>query len=109
MCPQVRRHIIGPMLDQLNEHLSLEGAAIAHLKLFDRTDSSYLKAGIVHNGDEPMVEGDLLPRPNGSTRCSSPARESEARTTAARGRSGASVGTGGPEQIRDPGVHAWLS
>jgi hypothetical protein len=58
--PASPAHVIGPMLEQLNEQLSLAGATIAHLKVFDRTQSSYLKAGILQNGQEPLVEGDLL-------------------------------------------------
>ena len=58
--PASPAHVIGPLLDQLDAQLSLVSAAIAHLKLFDQTDSSYLKAGIVQNGQEPSVEGDLL-------------------------------------------------
>lgn len=58
--PSSPARLIGPMLEQLNDRLSDEGAAIAHLKLFDRTPTSNLKAGIVENGQEPMVEGDLL-------------------------------------------------
>ena len=58
--PASPARIVGPLLDQLDTQLSIAGAAIAHLKLFDQTDSSYLKAGIVQNGQEPTVEGDLL-------------------------------------------------
>ena len=52
--------VIGPLLDSLDQRLTVGGAAIAHLKLFDQTASSYLKAGIVANGGEPSVEGDTL-------------------------------------------------
>ncbi len=52
--------VIGPLLDSLDERLTAAGAAIAHLKLFDRTASSSLRAGIVRNGEEPSVEGDVL-------------------------------------------------
>jgi hypothetical protein len=58
--PSSPAHLVGPLLDQLDAQLSAAGATIAHLKLFDQTASSHLKAGIVQNGEEPTVEGDLL-------------------------------------------------
>lgn len=58
--PASPSRIVGPLLDELDTELSRIGAIIAHLKLFDQTDSSYLKAAIVDNGQEPAVEGDLL-------------------------------------------------
>jgi hypothetical protein len=35
------------------------GAVIAHLKIFNRTETGYIKAAICRNGAEPDVDGDL--------------------------------------------------
>jgi hypothetical protein len=56
--------VAGPFLDRLEELLTAAGAAIAHLKLFARARTGYLKANICHNGDEPAVEGHLIARPS---------------------------------------------
>ena len=48
--------IVGPLLDRLDRDLP----AIAHLKVFDRAASGYIKAGLTAKGQEPAVEGDLL-------------------------------------------------
>ncbi len=58
--PSSPSHVIGPLLDSLDAALARRGASIVHLKLFDQTQSSYLKAAIVHNGQQPVIEGDLL-------------------------------------------------
>lgn len=58
--PASPSHFVGPLLDRLEEQLSSAGARIIHLKIFDQTDSSYLKASMVLNAPEPSVEGDLL-------------------------------------------------
>ncbi|MES1257683.1 MAG: GTP-binding protein [Acidobacteriota bacterium] len=55
--------LLGPLLDDLDQRLSSEGAIIAHLKLFDQTRSGYLKAGISGNGELPGLDGDLLGEP----------------------------------------------
>ncbi len=52
--------IVGPLLDQMEEQLTAQGIPIAHLKIFDRTTSGWIKASISTNGDEPVPEGDLL-------------------------------------------------
>ena len=52
--------IVGPLLDRLEEELTAQGIHIAHLKVFDRTSSGWIKASISTNGDEPVPEGDLL-------------------------------------------------
>jgi Ni2+-binding GTPase involved in maturation of urease and hydrogenase len=48
--------IVGPLLDRLDRDLP----AIAHLKVFDRAASGYVKAAVTAKGREPAVEGDLL-------------------------------------------------
>lgn len=56
--------VAGPFLDRLEELLTGAGAAIAHLKLFARAHTGYLKASICRNGEQPAVEGDLLALPS---------------------------------------------
>ena len=58
--PSSPANVIGPLLERLDTSLSEVGVKVVHLKLFDETPSSYLKAAIVRNGQEPSVEGDLL-------------------------------------------------
>jgi Ni2+-binding GTPase involved in maturation of urease and hydrogenase len=48
--------VAGPLLDDLEQRLP----AVAHLKIFDRTTTGYVKAAITTKGQEPAVEGDLL-------------------------------------------------
>jgi Ni2+-binding GTPase involved in maturation of urease and hydrogenase len=48
--------VAGPLLDALDRDLP----AIAHLKIFDRAASGYVKAAITGKGQEPAAEGDLL-------------------------------------------------
>jgi Ni2+-binding GTPase involved in maturation of urease and hydrogenase len=55
--------VVGPLLERLDAELTRAGAPIAHLKIFDRAPSGYIRAGICRNGDEPSVEGDLLASP----------------------------------------------
>jgi hypothetical protein len=55
--------IVGPLLERLDAELTRAGAPIAHLKIFDRAPSGYIRAGICRNGDEPSVDGDLLASP----------------------------------------------
>ncbi len=55
--------IVGPLLERLDAELTRAGAPIAHLKIFDRAPSGYIRAGICRNGDEPAIEGDLLASP----------------------------------------------
>jgi hypothetical protein len=54
---------VGPLFDELHRMFTDAGAAIAHLKVFDRTATGYLKATICANGDEPRPEGDLMADP----------------------------------------------
>ena len=55
--------VVGPLLERLDEELTRAGAPIAHLKIFDRAPTGYIRAGICRNGDEPSIEGDLLASP----------------------------------------------
>jgi Ni2+-binding GTPase involved in maturation of urease and hydrogenase len=56
LCPSC---LVGPLLDALDRDLP----AIAHLKIFDRCASGYVKAAITAKGQEPAAEGDLLAEP----------------------------------------------
>ncbi len=56
--------VVGPLLEKLDEELARVGAPIAHLKVFDRAPSGYIRAGICRGGDAPSVEGDLLASPS---------------------------------------------
>ena len=49
--------VIGPLLDDLDRALTAAGLQIVHLKLGDDSLSGYLKASIVRNGEEPVVQG----------------------------------------------------
>jgi Ni2+-binding GTPase involved in maturation of urease and hydrogenase len=53
--------LIGPWLDNLQS--ALRHAPIAHLKIFDQTPATYLKAALTNNTGEPIVEGDLTASP----------------------------------------------
>jgi hypothetical protein len=55
--------LIGPWLDTLQSALQSAGAKIAHLKLFDQTPGSYLKAALTSNTGDPAVAGDLTASP----------------------------------------------
>ena len=55
--------VVGPLLECLDRELTRAGAPIAHLKVFDRAPTGYIRAGICNNGDQPSVEGDLLASP----------------------------------------------
>ena len=52
--------IAGPLLDQLNGALTAGGIEIAHLKIFDRAATGWVRASISSNGDEPQPQGDIL-------------------------------------------------
>lgn len=49
----------GPLLEELDRLLTEKSIAVAHLKVFDRTEAGYVKATICANGEEPKPEGDL--------------------------------------------------
>jgi hypothetical protein len=55
--------LVGPLLERIDAELTRAGAPIAHLKIFDRAPTGYIRAGICRNGDEPSVVGDLLASP----------------------------------------------
>jgi hypothetical protein len=55
--------LAGPLLDDLDRALTAAGISIAHLKVFDRAASGFIKASICANGDEPVPDGDLLAEP----------------------------------------------
>ena len=50
--------LVGPLLDQLDRALTAAGARIAHLKIFDRARTGYLKASVCRNGEAPSTDGD---------------------------------------------------
>lgn len=56
--------VVGPLLETLDTELTRAAAPIAHLKIFDRAATGYIRAGICNNGDVPSVEGDLLAPPD---------------------------------------------
>jgi Ni2+-binding GTPase involved in maturation of urease and hydrogenase len=51
--------VVGPLLEGLDAALTAAGLHVAHLKLIDESASGYLKASLVRNGEEPVVEGML--------------------------------------------------
>lgn len=55
--------VIGPLLDALDEAFTADGMQIVHLKISNETDSGFLKAALIANGQEPAVEGDLAASP----------------------------------------------
>lgn len=57
--PQSPAQLIGPFLESLQRAI----ANIAHLKIFDRTPNSYIKAAVTSGEEEPSIEGDLLAAP----------------------------------------------
>jgi CobW/HypB/UreG, nucleotide-binding domain len=57
--------LLGPLLDRLDAALSAGKIPIAHLKAIVTSPTGYLKAAIVGNGQEPVIEGDLDASPAG--------------------------------------------
>lgn len=55
--------MVGPLDEEIDGALTRTGAAIAHLKVFDRARTGWIKASISRNGEEPGVDGDLLASP----------------------------------------------
>ena len=56
--------LAGTLLDELDRLLTEAQVSIAHLKVFDRAPSGYVKAGICANGEDPQPEGDLAASPS---------------------------------------------
>lgn len=56
--------VAGPLLENLDDHLTQAGAVIAHLKVYVQSRTGYVKASICDNGQEPIAEGDLLSSPS---------------------------------------------
>jgi hypothetical protein len=50
---------VGPFFDGLQDALTNAGISIAHLKVFDRSPTGWLKVAVTANGEEPAVEGNL--------------------------------------------------
>jgi len=61
--PRTPALLCGPLLDELEQQLSKAGIVIAHLKIFDRTATAWVKASVSTNGGEPVPEGDLMADP----------------------------------------------
>jgi hypothetical protein len=57
--PMTPASVVGQLLDHLNDALTADGIAIAHLKIMDCSSSGWLKAAICANGEEPVIDGDL--------------------------------------------------
>jgi hypothetical protein len=55
--------LVGPVLEDLEGRLTEAGIRIAHLKVFDRASSGFIKASICGNGEAAEVDGDLLADP----------------------------------------------
>jgi len=55
--------VAGPLLDDLDRALQAEGIPVAHLKIFDRTQTGHVKVSLVATGEEPIAEGDLMAEP----------------------------------------------
>jgi hypothetical protein len=51
--------VVGPFLDRLDETLTGEGIAIAHLKVLDQSPAGHIRASLCRNKEEPMVDGML--------------------------------------------------
>ncbi len=56
--------LAGPLIDAIEANLSHAGIGIAHLKVFDRCGTGFLKVSICRNGDEPQPDGDLVASPD---------------------------------------------
>jgi hypothetical protein len=56
--------VAGPLLDRICEALTLAKIEIAHLKVFDRTASGWVKAAVTASNGDPQPEGDLLGEPS---------------------------------------------
>ncbi|MGA8028377.1 MAG: GTP-binding protein [Bryobacteraceae bacterium] len=61
--PLSASQLVGPLIDNLQRALTQAGAKLAHLKVIDEAETSYLKAAVTNNASEPIVEGDLIASP----------------------------------------------
>ncbi len=61
--PKSPASLVGPLLDELDLRLTEAGIEIAHLKVFDQTSLSHVKASICVTGEDPFTEGDLIASP----------------------------------------------
>lgn len=57
--------VVGPFLDGLDAALTAAAITIVHLKMFDGSQSGWLKAAVCTNGEQPKVEGNLDASPAG--------------------------------------------
>ena len=55
--------LLGPLLDELNNALTVAHIPIAHLKAIVSAPTGFLKAALCANGQDPVVEGDLNASP----------------------------------------------
>jgi Ni2+-binding GTPase involved in maturation of urease and hydrogenase len=55
--------LVGPLVDWLDNALTVANARIAHLKVFDGAPTGSIKVAVCSNGEEPDVEGDLAASP----------------------------------------------
>lgn len=55
--------LVGPLLEKLHGLLTAESIRTAHLKVFDRANSGFVKASIYSNNSDAQVDGDLLADP----------------------------------------------
>jgi Ni2+-binding GTPase involved in maturation of urease and hydrogenase len=62
--PAAPTSVAGPLLDLLESQLTASGIEIAHLKLFDRAASGWVRASISSNRAEALPEGELLAEPS---------------------------------------------
>jgi hypothetical protein len=51
--------LLGPLLDNIDDALTVRRISIAHLKAVVTAPTGWVKAAICANGQEPMVDGDL--------------------------------------------------
>ena len=61
--PLTPSYVVGPLLEDLDTRLTAAGSHIVHLKVLAQGPTGYVRAGLVRNGDEPGVDGDLAASP----------------------------------------------
>jgi hypothetical protein len=52
--------LLGPLVEDLDARLTLQGAHIAHLKTWIESANSWLRVSMTRNGQDPVVDGDRL-------------------------------------------------